>query len=49
MVGLYLVAAVVTIVAVPPALALGGATHVRAGGDERILTGDGSPEPDLIL
>jgi MFS family permease len=58
MVGLFLVAAVVTAAAVPPALVLGGAgraarrsaadTPERAG-ETRMLTGDGSPEPDLIL
>jgi hypothetical protein len=41
MVGLFLVAAVVTAVAVPPALALGGR--------ERMLADDDNGEPDLIL
>jgi hypothetical protein len=58
MVGLFLVAAIVTVAAVPPALALGG--HARAAAGDmpgetvapdgtRMLTGDGRPEPDLIL
>jgi MFS family permease len=49
MVGLFVVAAIVTAVAVPPALALGGTGRVRRAGRERMLTHDGSPEPDLIL
>ena len=49
MVGLFLVAAVVTALAVPPALALGGSTRPRPARGERMLAGDGSPEPDLIL
>jgi MFS family permease len=50
MVGLFLVAAVVTAAAVPAALVLGDARrrHQAAPG-ERMLAGDGSPEPDLIL
>ncbi len=47
MVGLYLVAALVTIAAVPPALALGGTARRRSAA--RMLAGDGRPEPDLIL
>ena len=55
MVGLFLVAAVVTVAAIPPALALGGR---RAGGrpataprpaEPRMLAGDGNPDPGLIL
>jgi MFS family permease len=49
MVGLFLVAAGVTAAAVVPALALGGARRARAVQGERMLTGDASPEPDLIL
>jgi hypothetical protein len=58
MVGLFLVAAVVTVGAVPPALALGGATRRReparegsaaATGDPRMLAGDGNPDPGVIL
>jgi MFS family permease len=48
MVGLFLVAAGVTVAAVPPALVLGG----RAGRQRtatRMLAADGSPEPDFIL
>jgi hypothetical protein len=48
MVGLYVVAAVVTIVAVPPALALGGRAG-RRGSPARMLAGDGAPDPGLIL
>jgi MFS family permease len=47
MVGLYLVAAVVTVAAVPPALVLGGAT--RRGAAARMLPSDGAPDPGLIL
>ena len=47
MVGLFLVAAVVTIVAVPPALMLGGATRRRA--TARMLPNDGATDPGLIL
>ena len=51
MVGLFFVAAVVTVAAVPPGLALGGRTH---GSSARVVTpgmlpGDGPTEPDLIL
>jgi len=57
MVGLFVVAALVTLAAVLPALALGGArSGSRAGqattdGDDsrRMLPSDGSAEPDLIL
>ena len=58
MVGLFVVAAIVTLVAILPALALGGARRTRpvpsaeAGDtapDRRMLPGDGGPEPDLIL
>ncbi len=49
MVGLFLVAAVVTAAAVLPALALGGARRTQRADGERMLSGDGSPEPDLIL
>ena len=48
MVGLYLVAAIVTIVAVPPALALGGGAGRRRSAT-RMLAGDGAPDPGLIL
>jgi hypothetical protein len=47
MVGLYVVAAIVTIVAVPPALALGGGGRRRS--TARMLAGDASPEPEFIL
>jgi MFS family permease len=47
MVGLYLVAALVTIAAVPPALLLGGATRSRPAA--RMLPSDGAPDPGLIL
>ncbi len=59
MVGLFLVAAVVTVAAGPPALVMGGggraagrdrsAGRDRAAGAERMLAGDGRREPDLIL
>jgi MFS family permease len=54
MVGLFLVAAIVTAVAIAPALALGGsgrrgAAHVPATGGERMLHGDDQFEPDLVL
>jgi MFS family permease len=48
MVGLYLVAALVTIAAVPPALALGGGAGRRRQA-ARMLAGDGAPDPGLIL
>jgi MFS family permease len=47
MVGLYLVAALVTLAAIPPALALGGAT--RRGTSARMLPSDGAPDTGLIL
>ncbi len=57
MVGLFVVAALVTIAAVPPALALGGASRRRAAteddpqphDDPRMLTSDGSKDPGVIL
>jgi hypothetical protein len=48
MVGLYVIAAIVTIVAVPPALALGGRAR-RRGSPARMLPSDGAPDPGLIL
>ena len=48
MVGLYVVAAIVMIVAIPPALALGGGAR-RPGSPARMLAGDGAPDPGLIL
>jgi MFS family permease len=56
MVGLFLVAAVVTVVAVPPALALGGGSGRRGArvgsiptiGETRMLTADGDADPGLI-
>jgi MFS family permease len=48
MVGLYVVAAIVTLVAVPPALALGGGAGRRRS-PARMLAGDGAPDPGLIL
>jgi MFS family permease len=48
MVGLYVVAAIVTIVAIPPALALGGRAR-RRGSPARMLASDGAPDPGLIL
>jgi len=47
MVGLYLIAALVTLAAVPPALVLGGTT--RRGAAARMLPSDGAPDPGLIL
>ena len=47
MVGLYVVAALVTIAAVPPALTLGGAGRRRQA--TRMLAGDGAADPGLIL
>jgi MFS family permease len=57
MVGLFLVAALVTVAAVPPALALGGTTRRRSARDDpaspradpRMLAGDGNPDPGVIL
>ena len=47
MVGLFVVAAIVTIVAVPPAFVLGGTTRRRASA--RMLPSDGATDPGLIL
>jgi hypothetical protein len=47
MVGLYLIAALVTLAAVPPAVVLGGTT--RRGAAARMLPSDGAPDPGLIL
>ena len=47
MVGLYLVAAIVLVIAVPPALALGGTP--RRGQAARMLPSDGASDPGLIL
>ena len=47
MVGLYLVAALVTVAAVPPALALGGTARRRS--TARMLATDGAQDPGLIL
>jgi hypothetical protein len=57
MVGLFVVAALVTVAAALPALALGGSTRRRAAADEaapsrddpRMLAGDGNPDPGVIL
>ena len=57
MVGLFVIAAVVTVAAVPPALALGGASRRRPAvdgdpqrhDDPRMLTSDGSKDPGVIL
>jgi hypothetical protein len=55
MVGLFVVAAVVTAAAIPPALALGRgvagrrAHAPRPADDARMLTADGSPDVDLVL
>ena len=46
-IGLYLVAAIVLVLAVPPALALGGTA--RRGQAARMLPSDGAPDPGLIL
>ncbi|MGZ9276325.1 MAG: hypothetical protein ACXW4L_04285, partial [Candidatus Limnocylindrales bacterium] len=48
MVGLFLVAGLVTMAAVPPALVLGGGA-ARRRQSARMLTADGSPDPGLIL
>ena len=48
MVGLFVVAAGVTLAAVPPALALGRGTG-RHRSATRMLAGDGAPDPGLIL
>jgi MFS family permease len=57
MVGLFVVAAAVTVAAIPPALALGGTTGRRrvrtdptaSSSDARMLAGDGNPDPGVIL
>jgi hypothetical protein len=51
MVGLFLVAAAVTVAAIPPGLALGGrGQRTRATASTTgMLAGDGPAEPDLIL
>jgi MFS family permease len=57
MVGLFVVAAVVTVAAALPALALGGSTRRRSAADgatpppddARMLAGDGNPDPGVIL
>jgi hypothetical protein len=49
MVGLYLVAALVTVAAVPPALAMAGGGTRRRAGTARMLAADGAPDPGLIL
>jgi len=57
MVGLFVVAAVVTVAAVVPALALGGSGRRRPArgdpatvrDDPRMLAGDGNPDPGVIL
>jgi MFS family permease len=57
MVGLFVVAALVTVAAVAPALALGGSARRRRAADgvapprddTRMLAGDGNPDPGVIL
>ena len=57
MVGLFVVAALVTVAAALPALALGGSARRRSTADEaapppddaRMLAGDGNPDPGIIL
>jgi MFS family permease len=49
MVGLYLVAALVTVAAAPPALAMGGGGAGRRARSARMLAADGAPDPGLIL
>jgi MFS family permease len=49
MVGLYLVAALVTVAAGPPALAMAGGGTGRRAGTPRMLAADGAPDPGLIL
>ncbi|HEX6867926.1 MAG TPA: MFS transporter [Candidatus Limnocylindrales bacterium] len=52
MVGLFLVAAVVTLAAAPPALALGDGRRPSRAAGERMLAGDGhvaATEPDIVL
>jgi MFS family permease len=49
MVGLYLVAALVTVAAAPPALAMAGGGSGRRAETARMLAADGAPDPGLIL
>jgi MFS family permease len=57
MVGLYVVAGLVTVAAIPPALALGGSTRRRradagptaSSADPRMLASDGNTDPPVIL
>ena len=58
MVGLFVAAAAVTVAAIPPALALGGASgrrrsvgaeHGSIDGDPRMLARDGPPDVDFVL
>jgi MFS family permease len=49
MVGLYVVAALVTLAAVPPALVMGGGGARRGARSARMLAADGAPDPGLIL
>jgi MFS family permease len=49
MVGLYVVAALVTVAAAPPALAMGGGGAGRRARSTRMLAADGAPDPGLIL
>jgi hypothetical protein len=51
MVGLFVVAAAVTIAAIPPSLALGGGSATRRAPraeEARMLTPDGRTDPDLV-
>jgi MFS family permease len=49
MVGLYVVAALVTVAAAPPALAMAGGGAGRRARTARMLAADGAPDPGLIL
>jgi MFS family permease len=49
MVGLFLVAALVTVAAGPPALAMPGGGAGRGSRSTRMLAADGAPDPGLIL
>jgi MFS family permease len=49
MVGLYVVAALVTVSAAPPALAMGGGGAGRRARSARMLAADGAPDTGLIL
>jgi MFS family permease len=49
MVGLYVVAALVTLAAAPPALAMAGGGAARRARSARMLAADGAPDPGLIL